>query len=159
MDPSSNTSAEIAQVADIEYVGFWARVGASLIDTLIALVVLAIIGKIFGLKPVDIQGDMDSVLAGSQFGSAEFLQHLGSAIVIVACWLKFAATPGKRVIGAEVVDAKTLGPLRPGQAILRYACYYLSLIPLCLGFFWVGFDPRKQGWHDKIAGTLVIKKR
>jgi uncharacterized RDD family membrane protein YckC len=33
------------------------------------------------------------------------------------------------------------------------------MLPLCLGIFWVGWDKRKQGWHDKIAGTLVIKEK
>lgn len=61
------------------------------------------------------------------------------------------------VIGARLVDAATLGKLTTGQAILRYIGYYASTIPLLLGLVWVGFDARKQGWHDKIAGTLVIK--
>lgn len=34
--------------------------------------------------------------------------------------------------------------------------FLVSLLPLCLGFLWVAFDSKKQGWHDKIAGTVVI---
>jgi uncharacterized RDD family membrane protein YckC len=40
----------------------------------------------------------------------------------------------------------------------RYFAYFLSTIPLGLGLIWVAFDKRKQGWHDKLAGTVVIKK-
>ncbi len=43
--------------------------------------------------------------------------------------------------------------------MLRYLGYYISMLPLFLGIFWVGWDKRKQGWHDKIAGTLVIKEK
>jgi uncharacterized RDD family membrane protein YckC len=57
------------------------------------------------------------------------------------------------------VDAKTLGKPSNGQLIGRYLSYYLSSIVLLLGFIWVGFDPRKQGWHDKLAGTLVVRSR
>jgi uncharacterized RDD family membrane protein YckC len=55
-------------------------------------------------------------------------------------------------------DAKTLGKPSTGQLIGRYLAYYVSTLPLCLGFLWVAFDKRKQGWHDRIAGTLVIKR-
>jgi uncharacterized RDD family membrane protein YckC len=44
-----------------------------------------------------------------------------------------------------------------GRAIARYAGYLVSIIPLFLGFIWIAFDARKQGWHDKIADTVVVK--
>lgn len=55
-----------------------------------------------------------------------------------------------------IVDAKTGGVPSTGQFIVRYLGYYIAMLPLFLGIFWVGIDKRKQGWHDKIAGTLVI---
>jgi uncharacterized RDD family membrane protein YckC len=50
-----------------------------------------------------------------------------------------------------------MGPLSWGQCIGRYFAYFLSFLGLCLGFMWVGWDERKQGWHDKLAGTLVVR--
>lgn len=35
--------------------------------------------------------------------------------------------------------------------------YYVPAIPLCLGFLWVAFDSKMQGWHDKLAGTVVVR--
>ena len=58
---------------------------------------------------------------------------------------------------ARVVDAKTLGPISTRQAIVRYIGYFVSTFSLFLGFIWVGIDRRKQGWHDKMAGTVVIE--
>ena len=59
---------------------------------------------------------------------------------------------------ARAEDAKTGGKPSTGQFIGRYLCYYLSSLLLGLGFIWVAFDSRKQGWHDKLAGTLVVRR-
>ncbi len=56
-------------------------------------------------------------------------------------------------------DAKTGGKPSVGQLIGRYLAYYVSVIPFCLGFIWVGIDKKKQGFHDKLAGTVVIRDR
>ena len=65
-------------------------------------------------------------------------------------------TPGKMVMGVEIV--KTDGsPIGFGRAILRYVGYIISSIILFIGFLMIAFDSKKQGLHDKIAGTCVIK--
>ena len=69
------------------------------------------------------------------------------------------ATPGKMAIGAKIVDAKTGGNASTGQLIGRYFAYYVSILPLMLGIIWVGIDPKKQGFHDKLAGTMVVRSR
>ncbi len=73
-------------------------------------------------------------------------------------WKYRQATPGKMVLGLKIVDAKTLGALGIGQMLGRYFAYLVSAIPVYLGFLWIGWDARKQGWHDKLSGTLVIRK-
>ena len=45
-----------------------------------------------------------------------------------------------------------------GKAVLRYVGFVISIIPLAIGLIWAGFDPRKQGWHEKIAGTYVVRR-
>lgn len=69
------------------------------------------------------------------------------------------ATPGKMAISARIVDAGTGGPPSTAQLVVRYLGYFVSTIPLCLGLLWVAFDPRKQGWHDKLARTVVVRPR
>ena len=71
-------------------------------------------------------------------------------------WVKFLGTPGKLILGCHVVDAKTHQHIKPLQAVIRYISYFVSVIPLCLGFFWILWDKKKQGFHDKIAGTVVV---
>ncbi len=136
-----------------EYVGFWARVGASIIDTVLMAIILVPIARIFGIG-------MDLESAYLLDSPANIVVNgILPAIAVILFWMYRQATPGKMAIGAKIVDAKTLGKPTTGQMIGRYFAYYLSSIVLLLGFIWVAFDDRKQGWHDKLAGTLVIRSR
>ena len=72
------------------------------------------------------------------------------------CWHFWSATPGKMLLRIKVVDAKTEGHISDLQIILRLMGYGVSAVFFCLGFFWIGWDKKKQGWHDKLAETVVI---
>lgn len=85
-----------------------------------------------------------------------FINYLLPLAVTVFFWLRYFATPGKMLFGCQVVDATTGGRLSLGQSLLRYICYLVSALPLGLGFFWVAWDKRKQGFHDKLAKTIVV---
>lgn len=72
-------------------------------------------------------------------------------------WSSSGQTPGKSVMNLRVVSAETGELLDPGKAILRYVGYLISALPLALGFLWIIWDEKKEGWHDKIAKTRVVK--
>jgi uncharacterized RDD family membrane protein YckC len=136
-----------------EYVGFWARTWASLIDSVLLAVILypvltLIYGEAYWTDPRLLHGPADLLL-----------QWVMPAVAIVIFWMARQATPGKMVIRARIVDAESGGPLTRAQAIKRYLGYYVSLFGLGLGFFAVAWDRRKQGWHDKLAGTVVVRRR
>ena len=148
----------------VQYVGFWARVVAALIDSaLILLIITPLLYWLYG--PAYFAPLLDSLYgpayAGAALsGPAEFLLNwVFPAIAVIVFWIYRQATPGKMIIGAKIVDAQTGGPPSTGQLIGRYLGYYVSMIPLFLGIIWVAFDARKQGWHDKLAGTVVIRER
>jgi uncharacterized RDD family membrane protein YckC len=65
-------------------------------------------------------------------------------------------TPGKMVCGLKVLRLDG-GPVGFGQAAIRTLGYFLNHFTLYIGFLWVAIDPRKQGLHDKIAGTCEIR--
>jgi uncharacterized RDD family membrane protein YckC len=137
-----------------EYVGFWARVGAAIIDTILAMVIVApLLTYFYGAEYWIRTG---SLIAGP---ADLLLNWILPAIAVILFWIYRQATPGKMAIGAKIVDEKTLGKPSTGQLVIRYLGYYVSIIPLMLGILWVGFDARKQGWHDKLAGTLVVRSR
>ncbi len=147
---------------NLEYAGFWIRVGASLIDTLILLLVLLpLIFSIYGLNSASVEvssGGMHHYQSSYSFvGSGNFfLNYILPAIIVIAFWIFKSATPGKMVTRLTIVDAKTGKKPTLIQFMLRYVSYFLSSIFL-LGFIWIAFDKKKQGWHDKIAGTVVVK--
>ncbi|MCY3595726.1 MAG: RDD family protein [Bacteroidetes bacterium] len=84
------------------------------------------------------------------------LSYVFPAVATILFWVTKQATPGKMVIRAKIVDARTGMVPTTGQYIGRYFAYILSTIPLFLGFIWIAIDGRKQGWHDKLAGTVVV---
>ena len=65
-------------------------------------------------------------------------------------------TPGKRIMGIRVVKVNG-EPLQAADVIVRYVGYYINSIAFGIGWFWAAFDPDKQGWHDKLVGTVVVK--
>ena len=139
--------------AQPEYVGFWARFGASLVDSILMGIILVPIGRLFVVG-----GDLESAFRLDSPANIA-MNGILPAIAVILFWMYRQATPGKMAISARVVDAKTGGTLGVGQSIVRYLGYFVSTIPLGLGLLWVAFDPKKQGWHDKIAGTVVVRER
>jgi uncharacterized RDD family membrane protein YckC len=128
--------------------GFWPRVLASIIDNvLLSLVLIPVAIPVMALLGDAEHADVVWNVIGS----------LISAAAIIALWTTIGSTPGKMVLKSKVLDAKTLKPPRVGQAIGRYFAYILSALPLGLGFLWVAWEPRKRGWHDMLAGTLVLR--
>ncbi|GAA4876422.1 RDD family protein [Ferrimonas pelagia] len=135
------------------YGGFWIRVGAALIDSVLMVLLLApLLSLFFGTEYL--------ITPPVQFSLGDLLlNYLLPAVVVILFWIYRSATPGKMLLKLKIVDAKTGGQPRTGQLIVRYLGYYVSTLPLMLGLFWVGWDARKQGWHDKLAGTLVVRSQ
>lgn len=138
----------------LRYAGFWRRVLVHLIDAVIYLpVALAALYGIYGPEYFLEGGDEPF----SYFGAWDLvINDLIPLLLVVWLWHRYGGTPGKRLLHLKVVDARTGAHLRWGQAVLRYFGYIASLLPLGLGFLWVIWDKRKQGFHDKLAGTVVI---
>jgi uncharacterized RDD family membrane protein YckC len=143
------------QSEPVQYAGFWIRVGAALIDSLlITIVIVPLLVAIYGW------GYFGGTQTGLIAGPADFLiSWVAPALAVVAFWIYKQATPGKIMLSMRIVDANTLEPASTGQLIGRYFGYYVSMIPFMLGLIWVGIDARKQGWHDKLAGTVVIRTK
>lgn len=163
------------------YASFERRLLASIIDTLLlTLMIVPVIKYIWNpaleMQMVIRQMMMDyqsGNLSGEQFnhafleymllggGGLIYLKDMGFqltvfGIVIVLFWIYRQGTPGKLMLRMEIVDAKTLQVPTRWQCILRYLGYFVAVLPGMLGFFWVLFSKKRQGWHDLIAGTVVV---
>ncbi len=138
---------------DLKYVGFWTRFGASLIDGLIILIITVPVltfyyGGSYWTDNSLVSGPLDFLLS-----------YLFPAVATIWFWIAKQATPGKMVMQAKIVDARTGMAPSTGQYIGRYFAYIISAFPLLLGIIWVAFDEKKQGWHDKLAGTVVVSPK
>lgn len=94
---------------------------------------------------------------GLPTGLYQALSNLIGLVYDVGFWVKNdGRTPGKMAVKVKVV--KTDGsPITLGTAILRWIGGIIAVLPLGLGLFWIAWDSKKQAWHDKIAGTYVIR--
>jgi len=156
-NPYSPPNAPVSDIdpSEVEYAGFWIRTGAALIDTVLIIAIsFPLLIALYGWAYFD--GQKTGFLAGTGDFVITWLLPAAASIVF---WLTRQATPGKMLLSARVVDARTGNTLTVGQSIGRYLGYFVSTLPFGLGLIWVAFDPRKQGWHDKLAGTVVIRSK
>ncbi|MBA2871570.1 putative RDD family membrane protein YckC [Anoxybacillus calidus] len=132
-----------------KYAGFWLRLGAYILDSIILFPVGFVLGFVFGLlEPED--GTIGVIL---QF------------LIFVVTWLYFAlmesssiqGTLGKKIVGIQVTDTdgNKISFLR---ATGRHFSKILSSLILLIGYIMAGFTSKKQALHDMIAGCYVVRK-
>ena len=112
--------------------GFWVRVLALLLDALLVGLIMGVLNHVFNLE----------LLVLAAYGAV--------------MWKTRGSTIGGIVFDLRVVrlDGR---PIDWETAIVRALGCFLSLAVAGLGFFWIAFDHGKQAWHDKIAGTAVVR--
>ena len=137
------TTATMPVAATTEKAGWWTRFLAILIDSI-------------GLGIVT--GILTSILYGGDTTTSSGLQTLLGVVYFCYFWSSYGQgqTVGMRALKIKVV--KTDGSqLDLVGAFLRYIGFVISCVALFIGVIWAAFDANKQGWHDKIAGTYVVK--
>lgn len=130
--------------ASTKYAGFGVRLAAYLIDVVVIIVANLILQMIFGAMKMETVGAFASMIVG-----------WGYLIYFTAAT---GQTLGKKAMNIKVVrldNGKTLDYM--GAFLREVVGRFVSGIVLALGYLWVIGDAKKQGWHDKIAGTVVIK--
>ncbi len=151
--PMDTPQTEPVDTSQLEYAGFWIRTWAAVIDSiLVGLVTLPLLAWFYGGDYWDSEETVHGV-------ADVLISWVFPAVAIVWFWIARQATPGKMAIGARIVDARTGGKCTTGQLLLRYLGYFAAMIPFFIGILWVAFDSRKQGWQDKIAGTVVVRRK
>ncbi len=126
--------------------GFWIRTFAYIIDAIGLGIVSGVIATIIGGGPAGL--DTTSNGLSILFGLAYFSYF-------------WSAQGGGQTLGMRVLNLKVVrtdgSALTITQAVIRYFGLFVSFLCLFIGVIWVAFDADKQGWHDKIAGTYVIR--
>lgn len=114
---------------------------------LVTVIVVPLMVVVFGMREVSLDPAEHSW---------DLLAPLAIGAAVVGFWRYCGATPGKIALGVRIVDAASGAPPSTARLVVRFLAYFVSALPLVLGFLWVAVDRRKQGWHDKIAGTVVV---
>ena len=136
----------------IRYAGFWIRVAAYLVDTVILYAIFFVLALVFGV----------SMFTNPTPGPAVYLFIVLELAIAIGYFVYFEssakqATFGKQVVGLQVgrMDGSRISM---GQALGRYLGKILSTIILFIGFIMVAWDQKRQSLHDKLAGTIVYYK-
>jgi uncharacterized RDD family membrane protein YckC len=156
-----------AYVGQRTYAGFWIRFLARLLDSFIVGLPLAIIlgliaivtGGLVASGGSSDQSANNTAAAGVSILFALF--YLLAIVVSVGYWVYFWGTTGQtiamRILKLQVVDANTGAPIGIGRALVRWLMTLVNSWACYLGWIWVAFDARKQGWHDKVANSVVLQ--
>ena len=145
--------------------GFFSRTMAFVLDIflltflgLMSGVVIFLVLRFFRIKQIldfikSLLGIEDQI--GQFIGLISPVLFLMVLIYFVFFWTLVGYTPGKALLGLRIVrqDGR---PLSVGRALFRYLGYWVSAIPLFMGFIWILIDRQHEGWHDKIANTHVV---
>jgi uncharacterized RDD family membrane protein YckC len=135
---------------EVRFAGFWLRTGATVLDS------LWLYGLIYAVLWLLLSPGLFNPEAPYTLTQFAF-EWVIPLIVVMTFWVMKGATPGKMVLRMRIVDADTYQAASGPRLFLRYVAYFVSMLPLFLGFLWIAWDKRKQGWHDKIARTVVVR--
>ena len=155
---------------EVRYAGFWIRFVASFLDTLFLALPVGIFiyflsdGNWFDI--LQYQQNIQMAMSGNAHAldtqpktslKWELLFEVAVLLVTMVFWKRWrGATPGKKFVHIQIVDAKTLQDIDNKQAITRSFGYIVSTFALLIGFIMVAFREDKRGLHDLLAGTAVI---
>jgi uncharacterized RDD family membrane protein YckC len=140
------THPSAAGLTDRAYGGFWIRLLAFMVDGLVIGALVALVTLLaFGRE-------------ATQTWALPTIETAVGFVYLTTCWsfMGGGQTLGMRLFGLRVVntDGSVIGL---GAAIMRWLGIVISAALLLLGLLWIAVDPRKQGWHDKLAGTIVVR--
>jgi uncharacterized RDD family membrane protein YckC len=151
----------------LTYGGFWIRLVARLVDSLIlgipltiVLVALVVVAGTVGSATNSTNQTSQSAV-GLAFGGLFIVFYLLVLVAVIGYqiyfWATSGSTPGMRLFKLRVVDAVSGGPIGYSRATIRLLMTLVNSWACYIGWIWVAFDPRKQGWHDKVANTVVVQ--
>lgn len=133
------------------YGGFWVRFVALLIDGIALGIITAAISPLFGPTVQTVGNELEFNAA------ANAVSTLLGLVYFIGFWAWRGQTVGMMPFNLRVVRADDGTRIDWVRGLLRYVGLIISIIPLFIGLIWAAFDSRKQGWHDKIANTVVIR--
>lgn len=142
---------------DVTYAGFWVRLAAYLIDSVIVFFLLLVVRLAMS--------GVNSVLYGTALGGnilfsytlKDIVLYLGEALYFILCTRYTGTTPGKRAMNLRVICVDESGELDLLTVVYRETVgRFLCGISICIGYLIIGLDSEKRGFHDMLCDTRVV---
>lgn len=176
--PPSGPVKDAGPAPGVAYADLGIRIGAYIIDVIVMVILFVIVGGIIIGVVASISGAVGAILAAIFIFAFE---AAFSAIYFIYGWTRLRASPGQKVLGLETVNAADGRTLTQPQAIRRWLFLFgpfvlLSALQLVVGtglgslfglaslgyaiylLYTVYQDPKRQGYHDHQADTVVVKR-
>jgi uncharacterized RDD family membrane protein YckC len=136
------------------YGGFWIRVAANVLD----LLIIGAVNRAMVATGSGAWVGITNTAVGKGPANYDITAPLLVIVAVIGFWIVWGATPGKMLLRLRIVDADNGQRAKAWQCVGRYFMALLALAPVGIGYLWIAIDPRKQGWHDKIASTAVVRR-
>lgn len=147
------------------YAGFWIRLVSRVVDGFIVGVPLTVVFLIFAAIAGAVganSSDQNSQSAATAVAGGGFtVLYLLALVATIGYQVYFWGTSGQtiamRLFHLKLVDVNTGAPIGISRAVVRWLMTIVNTWACYVGWIWVAFDARKQGWHDKVASSVVLQ--
>ena len=140
----------------LSYAGFWVRAAAFLVDGCLITIVMFVILVPFGV-PLIVAREVGTTTVFELHPTSSTVNTVLSTFFFVGFWARLGQTPGMMLFNLRVLRAEDGQKIDLPIAAIRYLGLLVSLAVFLIGVIWVAFDRNKQGWHDKIVRTVVVR--
>jgi uncharacterized RDD family membrane protein YckC len=143
-----------AEKVDLDLAGVGQRLASYLVDAVVLIIIYIALIFLFG---VQIEKE---AIAGGDFSTTFYAVYVLMAAIGIGYFTYFfgkGQTPGMKLVEIKLIRADGVEPVGYKKGFFRWVGMEISGMVLLLGYIWILIDKKKQGWHDKIAGTYVVK--
>ena len=140
--------------ADLDVAGVGQRLASYLVDVVVLSVIYIALIFLFGVQIED------EATAGGDFSTAFYVVYILMAAIGIGYFTYFfgnGQTPGMKLVEIKLIRADGVEPVGYKKGFFRWVGMEISGMVFLLGYIWILIDKKRQGWHDKIAGTYVVK--
>jgi uncharacterized RDD family membrane protein YckC len=143
-----------AERVDLDLAGVGQRLASYLVDGVVLSIIYIALMFLFGV-PIE-----EEAIAGGNFSTTFYAVYILMAAIGIGYFTYFfgkGQTPGMKLVEIKLIRTDGVEPVGYKKGFFRWVGMEISGIVLLLGYIWILIDKKRQGWHDKIAGTYVVK--
>ncbi len=155
MDEADAQKGELDQGPELDVAGVGQRLASYLVDVIVLSVIYLALVFVFGVPTEE-----DIMSGGGDFSTTFYAVYILMVAIAIGYYVYFfgkGQTPGMKLVEIKLIRADGIIPVGYKKGFFRWVGMEISGMVFFLGYIWILIDKKKQGWHDKIAGTYVVK--